>query len=119
MSIIAPATAISAKPHRVFLQNPGPAVSDGDGHTTQSWLDLNPRAISMEIKPATARDLERVAAAGAVISTGMSIMTGPFHPQVTTKTRVLFNGREFHVTGDQNIEERNGEMVLVCVEVVP
>lgn len=115
--IIGPRTSIAQRPHRVTLQNPGPAVPNGDGGYTQSWIDLVPPALWMEIKPATARDLERVAA-GTVLSTATSVITGPFHPQVTTTTRLLFNGREFHVTGDQNIEERGGEMVLVCVEVV-
>lgn len=110
-------TSVGARPHRVTFQNPGPAVPDGDGGYTQSWVDLVPPALSVEIKPATAKDLERVAA-GTVISTATSVITGPFHPQVTTKTRLLFNGRVFQVTGDQNIEERSGEMVLVCVEVV-
>lgn len=111
-------TSIADRPHRVTLQNPGPNVPNGDGGYTNSWFDLVPPAISVEIKPATADDLERVAA-GTVISKATSLITGPFHPQVTTKTRLLFNGREFHVTGDQNIEERGGEMVLVCVEIVP
>jgi SPP1 family predicted phage head-tail adaptor len=117
MAIIAPRTNVAARPHRVTLQNPGPAVPDGDGGYTNSWIDLVPPALNVEIKPATAADLEHVAA-GTVLSKATSIITGPFHPQVTTKTRLVFNGRIFNVTGDQNIEERNGEMVLVCVEVV-
>jgi head-tail adaptor len=110
-------TSVAKRPHRVTLQNPGPPVPDGDGGFTQSWIDLVPPALSVEIKPATAADLERVAA-GTVLSTATSVITGPFHPQITTKSRLLFNGRVFNVVGDQNIEERNGEMVLVCVEVV-
>ena len=115
--MIAPHTSTAKRPHRVTLQNPGPAVPNGDGSYTQTWFDLSPPAVSVEIKPATAADLERVAA-GAVLSAATSIITGPFHSQVTTQTRLIFNGRIFQVTGDQNVEERNGEMVLVCVEVV-
>jgi SPP1 family predicted phage head-tail adaptor len=118
MTVIAPRTSIAARPHRVTLQKPGPEVPDGDGGSAHTWIDLAPPALSMEIKPATAHDLERVAA-GTVITTNTYIITGPYHPQITTRCRLLFNGRIFSVVGDQNIEERNGEMVLVCVEGVP
>lgn len=114
---LAPRARIGDRPHRVTLQNPGPAVPDGDGGYLQTWTDLTPPAISVEILPATAQDLERVTA-GTVIATATHIVTGPFHPQVTTKTRVLFNGREFHVGGVANPAERSVEMILVCTEVV-
>jgi len=109
--------SVASRPHRVTFQNPGPGIPDGDGGFTLTWTDLVPAAMSVEIKPATAVDLERVAA-GTVLSTASHVITGPYHPQVTTKTRVLFNGREFHVTGVANPDERNAEMVLVCVEIV-
>lgn len=117
MTMTAPTTGVGARPHRVTLQNPGPAVPDGDGGFTQSWVDLTPPALSMEIKPATARDLEHVTA-GTVIAQATHLVTGPFHAGVTTKTRVLFNGREFHVVGVADPEERHVELVLVCVEIV-
>jgi head-tail adaptor len=110
-------TSIAERPHRVLLQNPGPAVPDGDGGTTQSWIDLVPPALSVKIAPATARDLERIAV-GTVLSTATHIVTGPYHPQVTTRTRILFGVRTFNVTGPANPEERNVEMVLTAVEVV-
>lgn len=115
--MIAPKTSVGDRPHRVTLQNPGPAVPDGDGGFTQSWTDLVPPALSMEIKPATAVDLEHVAA-GTVLSKNTYIVKGPYHPQVTTQTRILFNGRSFSVTGVADPEERHVELILVCVEVV-
>jgi SPP1 family predicted phage head-tail adaptor len=117
MGAVGPKTAIADRPHRVTLQNPGPAIPDGDGGYTQSWTDLVPPALSVKIAPATQRDLERVIA-GTVMSTATHIVTGPFHPQVTTKTRVLFNGRQFSVVGVADPEEGQVEMILVCVEVV-
>jgi len=115
--MIGPTTNVADRPHRVTLQNPGPAVPDGEGDTIPSWTDLNPPALSMKIAAATAADLERVTA-GTVLATATHIVTGPFHPQITTQTRILFNGRSFSVTGVSNPEERNVELVLVCVEVV-
>lgn len=116
--MIAPKTSIADRPHRITLQNPGPGVDDGDGGTTTSWIDLNPPALSVKISPATAVDLERVAA-GTVLSTNTYIVKGPFHPQVTTRTRILFNGRQFSVTGGGSPDERQVELELVAVEVVP
>jgi len=104
--------------HTVTFQNPGPAVPDGDGGYTQSWVDLVPASWRVSITPATARDLERVAA-GSVISSASHLVRGDFHPDVTTKTRIVFDGRQFSITGKQNPDERNVTMELLAVEVVP
>jgi len=40
------------------------------------------------------------------------------HPGGTTKTRVLFDGRQFQVNFVNNIEERSEEMALVATEIV-
>jgi head-tail adaptor len=101
----------------VTLQNPGPAVPDGDGGFTQSWTDLTPAAVSAKIAPATAADLERLVS-GTVLATATHIVTMPYHPGVVIASRVLFNGRQFSVTGVANPEERNVETIAVCVEIV-
>jgi len=115
--MIAPKTSISERPHRATFQNPGPAVPDGDGGSAQSWTDLVPPSLSVRISPATAVDLERVAA-GTVLSTNTYIVKGPYHPQVTTQTRMLYDGRMFSVTGGGSPDERKVEMELVAVEIV-
>jgi SPP1 family predicted phage head-tail adaptor len=101
----------------VVLQNPGTSVPDGDGGFTQTWSDLSPRTMWASIAPATARDLERVAA-GTVLSSATHIVTMPYHAQVTTKTRITFNGRTLNVTGVSNPDERNRELILACTELV-
>lgn len=115
--MIGPQTNIADRPHRVSFQNPGPAAPDGEGGTVPSWTDLTPPALSVKIAPATAANLERVTS-GTVLATATHVITGPYHPQVTTQTRILFNGRQFSVTGVSNREERNVDMTLVCKEVV-
>jgi SPP1 family predicted phage head-tail adaptor len=110
-------TSVGARPHRVTFQNPGPAVPNDDGGFSQSWIDLAPPALSVSIEPATAADLERLAA-GTVVSQATHIVRGPYHPQVTTKTRILFNGRVFSVKGASDPEERHVEGVWLCTEVV-
>jgi len=111
-------TSIADRPHFVLLQNPGPAVPDGDGGFLQTWSDLAPRSLYVSIAPATAADLERVVAGGTVLSTATQIVKGPHHPQITTKTRILFGARQFEVTGVANPEERNIETIAICVEIV-
>jgi head-tail adaptor len=117
MGLIGLRTSTAKRPHRVMYQNPGPGVSDGDGGVTQSWFNLVPPELSVEIKPATAKDLERVAA-GTVIATASHIVTGPYHAGVSTKTRIVFGGRVFQVVGVSNPEERNIETIAVCVELL-
>jgi len=115
-------TPIGQRSHLVQLQNPGPAVSDGDGGTTQTWFALTPASVFAAIRPPTAQDLERLAA-GTVISTGMRVITFPFHPQVSTQTRAAWldpAGRSHvaSVTGVDNPEERCIETVCLCVELL-
>jgi len=114
---IGPATPIRDRPHKVMLQNPGPRVPNDDGGFTQTWTDLVPPSLQVEIASAATADLERIAA-GALVATATHIISGPFHPQVTTKTRVLFNGRVFAVKGVADPDQRGVSMALVCVEVV-
>lgn len=115
--MIAPRTSVADRPHRVTLQNPGPGVPTEDGGSIPTFTDLAPPALWMKISPATAVDLERVAA-GTVLSTNTYIVKGPYHPQVTTQTRLIFDGRTFNVTGGGSPDERKIEMELVAVEIV-
>src|SRR4026208_1417998 len=84
--------------HLVVLRAPGAPVPEGDGGFTQTWTDLSPNTWYCSIKPATARDLERVAA-GTVISSASHIVEGRYHAGITTKTRIIFNSRTLTGTG--------------------
>jgi SPP1 family predicted phage head-tail adaptor len=97
--------------HVVTVQAPSGMVPDGEGGYTEGWTDLDPAKWDVSINPATARDLERVAA-GTVITTATHIITGRYRSDVDTGTRVLFKGRIFHLTGVRNPEERN--ITLEC-----
>lgn len=108
---------IGKRHHVVVVQNPGAAASDGDGGYTQTFSDATPRTWHVAIEPATARTLERIAAA-TVIAQASHIVTGMHHAEVTTKTRLVFGARTFNVLGVANPEERNIETVAVCAEVV-
>jgi len=115
--IIGTQPRISARQCRVNLQNPGPNVPDGDGGYTQTWVDLSPPNAWVHIETAL-REGEREAAS-AVITTVRRTVRMPFHPQVTSQTRILYLGRILHVDKVENVEERNVELVLTCEEVTP
>jgi SPP1 family predicted phage head-tail adaptor len=103
--------------HTVTPQHPGPNVPDGDGGYTNTWIDLVPPTWACSIDPASVRDLERVQA-GTVLATASYVIKGRYRPDITTATRLLFNGRRFSVTGVGNPEERNISLELVAVEIV-
>ena len=103
--------------HLVRVQNPGATVPDGSGGYTETWVDLTPPTVWVSLQPAFARDVEYLAS-GTVAASATHIVTGPWHPGVTTQTRVVFGSRILHVTGVGNPEERNVEMILLCQEQV-
>ena len=110
-------TPAAHRRHGITLMNPGPAVPDGDGGFSQTWIDLSPAAVKAKIEPATSASLERITA-GTVTSTASHVVTMPYHSGVTTKTRITFDARTLYVVGVSNPEERNIETIAVCSEVV-
>lgn len=110
---------IGARRHVVTVQNPvAPSVSGNTGEpTTETWANAVPSTWHCSIEPATTRDLERVAAT-SVIAQATHILRGRYHPQITTKSRLVFGTRYFSVSGIGNLEERNIDMEVVASEVV-
>jgi len=109
---------VAARPHRIWLQKPGPLVPTPDGGWEQSWLDLSPPKMFSKIETASAVDMERVFANSAVVSTASHVVKLPYHAQLTTKVRIIFDGRSFVVTGVANTDERKTESIVACTEVV-
>jgi head-tail adaptor len=121
--MIGPRTAIGDKPHWLRFSRPGPPMPDPDGGVIDSDVPLNPAGLFGRIAPATQADMEQNTA-GTVIATATHLVTIPFHPQITTETRVQFTDlhraeHEFNVISILNPEMRDTELVLVCVEQVP
>jgi len=103
--------------HVIGLQAPGLPIPDGDGGVIESWTDLDPPTVKASIDIATARDLEHLPA-GTVIAQAAHVIRMPYHPGVTTTTRILFRGRAFSLTSVVNPEERNIQLECIGVEVV-
>lgn len=122
-------TRAGARWHLLTLDNPGPAIPDGDGGFTRAWILLSPPKMWAEIVPATARKLQfEVAIASTVAATGTHIITMRFHDGVTTQTRLTkgprnpdgslaAGSREFHVLGFQG-DAKEIETLLFCAEQV-
>jgi head-tail adaptor len=104
--------------HRVVFQNPADPVPDGRGGYSQTWTDADPPTWYVSVTPAAAHDLEYVAGGASVITSASHIIRGRYHPNVSTKTRMVFNGRTFAITGTRNVDERSVFMELTAVEMV-
>lgn len=98
-----------------MFQNPGPPVPSGTGYV-QSWIDLPP-SVAMHVAPATAATLERVAA-GTVLSQATLVITIDYRTGLTTKSRVVFDGRTANVLSINDPDNRHVELVLACAEVI-
>lgn len=105
------------KRHLVTLQGPGASVPDGEGGFTVTPTPLSPPDWYVQILPATARNMERVAS-GTTVSSASHILTGDYHPGVNTQTEILFEGRRFYVRGKVDPEEKHVETIAICEEVV-
>jgi head-tail adaptor len=115
--VIAPPN-VAARPHRIWLQRPGPLVDTPDGGWEQSWIDLAPPRMWSKIETASAVDLQRVFADSTIIATASHVVKLPFHAGLTTTVRILFDGRSFMVTGVADTDQRKVESVVACTEVV-
>ena len=108
--------------HLVTLENPAPAVPDGDGGYTEVWAALMPSAVWASIESATQRALERVVA-NVVLAQATHIVKMRYHSGVTIKTRLTWTDKSglvhrASVTDRQNVGEQSIELVLVCAEIV-
>lgn len=103
--------------HSVALENPGSGTPNADGGFDSSWVALVPSPVSAAVEPAAQRSLERLVS-NTVAAEVSHVVTIRYHPDVTTKTRVVFEGRYLYVVGMQDPEERHVELILACTERV-
>lgn len=116
MTVLAPTRGIAHRPHRLWLQKPGPRLPDPDGGYTQTWIDLTPPTLDGGLINATPQNMEHFGSSGAVQVSTSFLINVPFHPGIDTTVRITYNGRQLFVSGVQNIEERNEELWLSVEE---
>jgi head-tail adaptor len=99
--------------HLVTFEDPGDPVPDGEGGYTATPTPLVPPTWYVRVRPATAKDAEKVTA-GTVITHVSHIVHGRFHPGVTTRTRMYHKGHTYQITSVVNLDDRDREMELVA-----
>jgi head-tail adaptor len=116
MALIGARTRISARPNLVTLERPGDQVSDGVAGWVETPVPLVPPTWQCAIQPATARDLEQLAPAGAVVSQNTYVFAGPYRGDITSQTVIKLGTRVFYVNGVHTPDERQVDTVLLCTE---
>ena len=107
---------IGAYRHTVTFQNPGAQIPDGDGGWTQDWTDLVPATWKVSIKRAGLQDLERFTAA-TVVNQAAYVVRGRYHKDVSTNSRMLFDGRKFSIVDTLTEDERKIDMAILAIEL--
>jgi head-tail adaptor len=110
-------STLGGRRHLVTVEAPSAPVPDGYGGYTETWQPLDPPTWDCSIEPATARTLEELGA-GTVISQASHIVKGNYHAGLTTKARIVFEGRILNIVKVTNPEERDRESHLVCAELL-
>lgn len=116
-------TSIALRQRRIRLQAPGLPMPDGEGGWTEVWTDLVPPQLFGWVRPTTASDMERLGS-NTVTAAATLVVTLPFHPGLTSQTRLLVeNGarpvRTLAVLGYANPDSRDTELEVFCSEVLP
>jgi head-tail adaptor len=105
--------SIGKTEHLVTFDDPGEPVGDGEGGYTTTPVPLQPAHWFVRIRPATMKDTEHLTA-GTVITHVSHIVHGRYHPGVSTRTRMTFEGHVYQITSVTNADARGLEMELVA-----
>ena len=122
MGLIAPATSIAHRPHRVYPERPLAKVPDGEGgYRVDTWVPLDPPTMDVLIEP-SGGPAEHVTSEGAMYATVTHSVHGPYHPSLTTECRLRYEDdgrtRYFRLVGLITPNERRREVVAFCAETV-
>lgn len=97
--------------HRVTIQQRTDA-DDGAGGLTITWTPLT--VLWASVAPQTGRE---TIAARQVTPAMTHLVRLRYYAGLTTKHRVVLDGRALDILAIQNVEERNRELVLSCQEL--
>jgi SPP1 family predicted phage head-tail adaptor len=96
--------------HQITIQQSTESQNDY-GEATSSWSEF--ATVWASVQPISGREFFAAQAVQAQVSTRIKIR---YLPDVTPKMRVLFGSRVFRIEAVLNIDERNRELHLMCVE---
>ena len=97
----------------VTFEHPDAPVPDGEGGYTETWSPLDPATWYVRITPARASDAERVLA-GTLVTHRTYLVHGRWHPQISTKARMVHKNQVYLITSVENIDARDLEMELTA-----
>lgn len=95
---------------RITIQQRATTV-DSYGEQSSTWTDV--KTVWASIDPATGSELYAAQSIRAEMTHAVKIR---YLSGVTAKMRVKYGSRYFNVTAVRNVDERNREMQLMCVE---
>ncbi len=95
--------------HRVALEKK--STTTIRGVTTEAWG--TEQVLWAQIEPLTGRELER---ARMVVANATHKVTMRYWPGISSRDRLVFDNRTFNIEAVLNVDERNRELVLTCVE---
>ena len=97
--------------HRVTRQ--ARTVLRTRGVVTETWAA--DEVVWASVEPLAGRELER---ARAVVANATHKITMRYLSTITVRDLLTFDGRTFHIEAIQDVDERNIELVLTCVEQI-
>ena len=117
------ALALGALRQAVTLSAPGAAVPDGDGAYTQAYTPLDPALWWCAIKAVTPRPSESTIA-GTVTGHATHVLTGRFHPGITSQTRFVWTDTAgaVHTAHAIDVDDAEGagiQTVAMVTEIAP
>lgn len=98
--------------HYVTIQTYAETSAGSRGEKQGGWQDAL-ATVPAEIVTLTGRELEL---ARQIIAQASVRIRLRYHVGVTTKSRIVWNGRVFNVVHVNNVDQRNRELVCLCSE---
>jgi hypothetical protein len=108
----------------VTLSQPGSPVPDGDGGFTHPYTPLDPVTWRCAIAPPKTPRPSETTAAGTVTAHATHVLTGRFHPGITSQTRFVWTDTAgaVHTADALDVDDTEGlgiETVALVTEIAP
>ncbi len=105
---------IGGRRHRVNIEEISRGTANDYGVRTETWSEFI-SAIWVSIEPQSGREYQRARQTTPELTHLIGMI---YHPSVAPKMRVNFGGRILDIEFVENVDERNRDLFLHCVEQV-